>query len=1150
MILDRNKLQELNRYMLGLGAPVERDNVGYNKPDFGLMEGLARFIPSLDDKMAYAVAERLSHYKTTQLSDMKEDLEETVNYYRELTKMDKPVNYRNICDSYEASDFVPYEAHLFMETESSAILTFDSKLFLQNVNIPYWAEIHWVDNNYSKLEVPKTRLEDFLERIKDYGKYGYAPDADVQALVEKIKNNRELLDKSRDNNMKLVGKTEDNSTYYVRFTSFADIKEFMEKENIISPGCLKWKKIKENIVLAVNRDEMFYLYDEVKKLGFYNAQLEEKSKEVKLLSDDERMAKANTELLKGNVSGNHLVDIGKFTLPFTPYDFQMEDATRIVENKSMLIGHDMGCVSGKSKVRIKEQGKAATRNVYVGNLFKLIQKDPTIQVKCLVNGRFAYMPIKAVLDKGIQETVRIETGETFIECTKDHEILTENGWVEAGDLNIGDTVFTNGKQETCICCGGTENLITDRYAKWRGYCKECMYKMKPNGNQGVIRKLDKNGYVRLIGNGTKDMPDYAKMTNQGGIYEHHQVWYENTGHVVQDGEVVHHKDLNKQNNSFDNLQLMTDAEHKLLHADMNTKSLPQFNERLDYIVKNGKKIYYVPQKQVIRDIEPAGNQKVYDIAIDSNEIHNFICNDIVVHNCGKTFIATLVGTSLDMPKLVVVPESLRLNWRKEIKNVTPDASIRVLYSKDKFDIEKDNMPDWTIVGYKTVTKYAEQLKALGYQCVFVDEAHNCKAVNNRGEAASQRAKAVLDLCESASYVYPMTGTPIPTRNKDLFNILKMLKMEKAGEVDLTGKWGFYKYATRYCDAHNNGFGWECEGNSNSAELNMVLKPYMVRRLKSDVLPNLTKQRLFIPTETTSREYKDIEKRLHHMQDGDTYMGLAMTGRNVLSKEKVKPAIDLAESILEEGKSVVLVSNFNETLDTIMERFGDDCCSIRGGMSDIQKQKAIDDFQSGKKHVCALNIIAGGVGVTLTKAHDMVIVDYDWTPANMSQVEDRICRAGQTEGCNIHYIYCENSLLDITFVDMITSKSSNIDRVVDGTENTMDLKEGVSFMKKLQEAVEKDKMGQFAETMVEPISKKHTITPAEDRGYIIDDIFLSNEDILSCLDYKKTTTIIKKIEELMATKESRADLVASIEDPFADVDLGEPAEEQSDYDEER
>lgn len=860
MVLDRNKLQELNRYMLGLGAPVERDNVGYNKPDFGLMEGLARFIPALDDKMAYAVAERLSHYKTTQLSDMKEDLEETVNYYRELTKMDKPVNYRNICDSYEASDFVPYEAHLFMETESSAILTFDSKLFLQNVNIPYWAEIHWVDNNYSKLEVPKTRLEDFLERIKDYGKYGYAPDADVQALVEKIKNNRELLDKSRDNNMKLVGKTEDNSTYYVRFTSFADIKEFMEKENIISPGCLKWKKIKENIVLAVNRDEMFYLYDEVKKLGFYNAQLEEKSKEVKLLSDDERMAKANTELLKGNVSGNHLVDIGKFTLPFTPYDFQMEDATRIVENKSMLIGHDMGC--------------------------------------------------------------------------------------------------------------------------------------------------------------------------------------------------------------------------------------------------------------------------------------------------GKTFIATLVGTSLDMPKLVVVPESLRLNWRKEIKNVTPDASIRVLYSKDKFDIEKDNMPDWTIVGYKTVTKYAEQLKALGYQCVFVDEAHNCKAVNNRGEAASQRAKAVLDLCESASYVYPMTGTPIPTRNKDLFNILKMLKMERAGEVDLTGKWGFYKYATRYCDAHNNGFGWECEGNSNSAELNMVLKPYMVRRLKSDVLPNLTKQRLFIPTETTSREYKDIEKRLHHMQDGDTYMGLAMTGRNVLSKEKVKPAIDLAESILEEGKSVVLVSNFNETLDTIMERFGDDCCSIRGGMSDVQKQKAIDDFQSGKKHVCALNIIAGGVGVTLTKAHDMVIVDYDWTPANMSQVEDRICRAGQTEGCNIHYIYCENSLLDITFVDMITSKSSNIDRVVDGTENTMDLKEGVSFMKKLQEAVEKDKMGQFAETMVEPISKKHTITPAEDRGYIIDDIFLSNEDILSCLDYKKTTTIIKKIEELMATKESRADLVASIEDPFADVDLGEPAEEQSDYDEER
>ena len=107
------------------------------------------------------------------------------------------------------------------------------------------------------------------------------------------------------------------------------------------------------------------------------------------------------------------------------------------------------------------------------------------------------------------------------------------------------------------------------------------------------------------------------------------------------------------------------------------------------------------------------------------------------------------------------------------------------------------------------------------------------------------------------------------------------------------------------------------------------------------------------------------------------------------------------------------------------------------MTDKAKQQAIDDFQSGRKKVCVINLIAGGVGVTLTKAHNMIVCDYDWTPANMVQVEDRICRAGQLECCNIYYLYCEKALLDRAFISMITHKSENIDRVVDNSENTND-----------------------------------------------------------------------------------------------------------------
>ena len=57
---------------------------------------------------------------------------------------------------------------------------------------------------------------------------------------------------------------------------------------------------------------------------------------------------------------------------------------------------------------------------------------------------------------------------------------------------------------------------------------------------------------------------------------------------------------------------------------------------------------------------------------------------------------------------------------------------------------------------------------------------------------------------------------------------------------------------------------------------------------------------------------------------------------------------------------------------------------------------------------------------------------------MVQVEDRICRTGQTESCMIYYVYCMNSILDSLFIEMISSKSANIDTVVDNVDNTFDL----------------------------------------------------------------------------------------------------------------
>lgn len=424
--------------------------------------------------------------------------------------------------------------------------------------------------------------------------------------------------------------------------------------------------------------------------------------------------------------------------------------------------------------------------------------------------------------------------------------------------------------------------------------------------------------------------------------------------------------------------------------------------------------------------------KPYDFQIeDAKEIVSHK-RFLVAHDmgCGKSLICSLVGASIDGPKLCIVPESLRLNWKREIMNVEPDADISVGKPGQPLRLAKD----WTVIGYKEAVKYKKELIANKFRCLIVDEAHKCKSVNNRGEATAARGDAVIAISESVDFCYPMTGTPIPAYNKDVYNIFRMLQ---APEVITGKKYDFIDFAQKYCGAVKDRFGWKCEGSSNQEDLNALLDKYMVRRLKKDVLPDLTKQRVFIPVELMGRKYKTLERRLAHPKKGDSLMQLAMETRNAMSVEKIKEGMDIADAMLEAGKSVVLVSGFNDALDVVVDTYKDDCCCIRGGMTDEQKLKAIDDFQAGKVHVCALNTVAGGVGVTLTKASNMIICDYDWTPANMSQVEDRICRSGQTDNCMIHYVYAENSIIDRIFMELITKRSANIDMVVDREENTMD-----------------------------------------------------------------------------------------------------------------
>lgn len=392
--------------------------------------------------------------------------------------------------------------------------------------------------------------------------------------------------------------------------------------------------------------------------------------------------------------------------------------------------------------------------------------------------------------------------------------------------------------------------------------------------------------------------------------------------------------------------------------------------------------------------------------------------------CGKTFECVLVGESISQKKLVVCPPTLRLNWKQEIKHVNPKARVHIIYSADPFEL----VDGWNIIGYSSLDKFSEQLEAARLNVLFIDEAHYIQAINNFGQPDSKRAFTVMRLAATAEYVYPITGTPKTNRNKNLYNILKVINHPL-----VQGKSAFRTYGVQYCAGFSNSYGWNYDGNSNDAQLNRELQPYMIRHLKSEVLPDLQKQRIVMPVQVDLQEYhREIAEYLRQRKSREAEaLAELMRARKALATRKVKSSIEFAQNFINQDKKVVIVTCFSEVVTAVERTFKDNCVKLVGGMTDQAKNQAIQQFQTGKPMVMVMNIIAGGVGVTLTAAHNMIINDFDWVPGNLIQAEDRICRSGQDHFCQIYYMNAIGAEMDEVLTSTLTTKFSTINNVVDG-----------------------------------------------------------------------------------------------------------------------
>ncbi len=379
---------------------------------------------------------------------------------------------------------------------------------------------------------------------------------------------------------------------------------------------------------------------------------------------------------------------------------------------------------------------------------------------------------------------------------------------------------------------------------------------------------------------------------------------------------------------------------------------------------------------------------------------------------GKTRQA-IVAMELGAPEgaiLVVCPASLKLNWTREIRLVDPAAAIEVI----GVDKEPVDQPRWIIVNYDILSKHAERLHAVDWAGVILDEAHFIRNASQRTNQCLKLFGVQADAPAAdmgPDFVFLLTGTPMPNRPKDLFNLLRCVRHPAARS--------FLSFAKRYCDAYRNDYGWVTNGASNLDELNLLMKEVSIRRRKEDVLNLPPKIRSWVPVDisTSKAAFNAVEGFLtwysatDPSQPNDTEFLARLTKvRVALHKAKQSAVEERIRDVIENGEKVVLFTCFSDGIERHKAKFGDAAVTITGSDSPEKRMAAVDRFQGDATVKVALcNIVAGGVGITLTAGTHVIFQDLDWVPANHAQAEDRCYRMGQTKRVTVEYFVAAGTL---------------------------------------------------------------------------------------------------------------------------------------------
>ena len=453
---------------------------------------------------------------------------------------------------------------------------------------------------------------------------------------------------------------------------------------------------------------------------------------------------------------------------------------------------------------------------------------------------------------------------------------------------------------------------------------------------------------------------------------------------------------------------------------------------------------WVPKSAIIQEEKKLNRQIDYSpydnrppLPHQKEAIEKLLANDKFIladdMGLGKTTSAIIASLESGAKKvLIICPASLKINWQREIENYSDKKTLIVEgrkwgstfnYYIINYDIVKNyHSTETPEIGQENTNLIANEK----FDLAIVDEAHY---ISN---TTAQRTKLINDILKNIPKVWLLTGTPMTSKPINYYNLLRIVNS------NVTLNW--QGYVKRYCGGYqftvNKKKIWNTNGATNLDELRMRTKNLVLRRMKTDILdlPDKIITPIFLDLKSTYYD-EELEDFLRITSESKNKESLSVTinrlmkVRQIISQEKIDYTCEIIDRCLEQGKKVIVFTNFTMSLDMLHEKYKKNSVVLDGRMSKDKRQQSVDRFQNEDKvKIFISNIVAGGVGITLTAAEVVIMNDLSFVPAHHSQAEDRAFRYGQKKNVLVYYPIFENTIEKIVY-NMLQKKKNIIDQVM-------------------------------------------------------------------------------------------------------------------------